>query len=289
MAKTNKHKITWEELRKRIDEFKNTLPEGTVFGIPRGGAIIAEMLNNHHHRIVYDPKEATIIIDDIYDSGCTIEKYREEYPNRLYFVLIDKRSGIHKNKWYEFPYEKTAEIDIEEHVRRIIEYLGEDPNREGLINTPGRVVESWNKLFGGYHQHPENLLTTFDRETYSQMILLKDIEFFSTCEHHFLPFFGRAHIAYIPKMKLVGVSKLARLLEIYARRLQIQERIGEQITRFLMKNAGAIGAGCILEAQHFCMTSRGVEKQNSLMLTSSLKGVFQQTKVREEFLNLIRR
>ena len=178
--------------------------------------------------------------------------------------------------------------DLKNSIEIILQALGEDIKREGLIDTPDRVVRSWDKLYGGYNEDPKSLLTTFDRECYSGLVLLKDIEFYSTCEHHMLPFFGRAHIAYIPKDKVIGVSKLARLLEIYSRRLQIQERIGNQITRFLMLELDALGAACILEAQHFCMTSRGVEKQHSKMVTSSLEGVlFDSQSARQELLTLI--
>lgn len=183
---------------------------------------------------------------------------------------------------------KEAQEYIEESVREIMEYIGEDTDREGLVETPKRVRKSWDKLYGGYDMDPKELLKTFDKETYSQMVVLKDIEFYSTCEHHMLPFFGKAHIAYIPGKKVIGVSKLARLLEIYARRLQIQERIGEQVTTFLMKELKAKGAACVLEAQHFCMTSRGVEKQNAKMVTSSLKGVFlKEPETRQEFFSMI--
>jgi len=130
---------------------------------------------------------------------------------------------------------------------------------------------------------------TFDKDSYDQMVLLKNIEFYSMCEHHMLPFFGSAHIAYIPDTKVIGVSKLARLLEVYSRRLQIQKRIGEQVTSFLINELKAKGAGCILEARHLCMTARGVEKQHSVMVTSSLKGsMLTDEKTREEFLALCR-
>lgn len=185
---------------------------------------------------------------------------------------------------------QAAKEYIEESVREIMEYIGEDTEREGLVETPKRVRKSWDKLYGGYDMDPKDLLKTFDKETYDQMVLLKNIEFYSTCEHHMLPFFGKAHIAYIPNKKVIGVSKLARLLEIYARRLQIQERIGEQVTSFLMKELKAKGAACVIEAQHFCMTSRGVEKQNAKMVTSSLKGAFlKEPETREELYSMIRK
>lgn len=177
-------------------------------------------------------------------------------------------------------------------VTEMLKYLGEDPNREGLKDTPKRIIKSWDRLFGGYQEDPEKIITVFEEDDvipYNQIILLKDIDFYSTCEHHFLPFFGRAHIAYIPADKVVGISKLARLLEVFSRRLQIQERIGNQVTQALMDVLDAKGSACIIEAQHFCMTSRGVEKQNSKMVTSSLRGCFlSNAQTRNELMNLIK-
>lgn len=174
----------------------------------------------------------------------------------------------------------------------MFEYIGEDPEREGLRDTPKRVVKSWDKLFGGYLQKPEDVLTTFEEDDvipHDQIILLKDIEFYSTCEHHILPFVGKAHVAYIPRDKVVGISKLARIVEIFARRLQVQERIGNQVTKALMEHLNAKGAACIIESKHFCMTCRGVEKQNSVMVTSSLRGGFlEDGRTRQELMTLIR-
>lgn len=174
-------------------------------------------------------------------------------------------------------------------ITRLLEYIGEDPNREGLKETPARVIKSYDKLFGGYKQKPESIMKTFTEGSCDEMVILKDITFHSTCEHHILPFSGIAHIAYIPNGKVIGISKLARLLEIFARRLQIQERIGEQVTNALMKHLKPLGAACILEARHSCMSARGVEQQTSTMVTSSLTGVFiEKPEVRAEFMRLIR-
>lgn len=174
-------------------------------------------------------------------------------------------------------------------VKNLIEYLGDDPNREGLRETPKRVILSYDHLFSGYGQRVEDVLKVFEDDTSDQMILLKEIEFYSTCEHHMLPFFGKAHIAYIPNGKVVGISKLARILEIFSRRLQIQERLAQNVTEALMTHLNPLGAACLLEAQHFCMTSRGVQKQNSIMVTSSLEGVFRENaSVKAEFLALIK-
>jgi GTP cyclohydrolase I len=184
----------------------------------------------------------------------------------------------------------TATEATKEKIRDILYWIEEKPDREGLKDTPDRVVKSWETLYGGYKMKPEDVMKTFSvPDGCDEMILLKDIEFYSTCEHHMLPFFGKAHIAYIPDQKVIGVSKLARILEIYARRLQIQERLTNQITGAIMKHLGAKGAACILEAQHFCMTSRGVQKQNSKMVTSSLIGAFREKpEARAEFLELIK-
>jgi GTP cyclohydrolase IA len=182
--------------------------------------------------------------------------------------------------------------EMKKSLRQIFEYLGEDPNRGGLSRTPERILKSWDKLFGGYLQNASEVLTTFKEDDllpHTQIILLKNIEFYSTCEHHFLPFVGKAHVAYMPGNRLVGISKLARIVEVFSRRLQIQERIGDQVAEALMETLQPKGSACIIEAQHFCMTSRGVEKQNSVMVTSSLRGVFlNNPKTRGELMNLIK-
>lgn len=163
---------------------------------------------------------------------------------------------------------------IENAVVNLLLSIGENPTREGLVDTPRRVAKSYTKLFEGYNQKPEDLLTVFDADGYDQIVLLKDIEFYSTCEHHMIPFWGKAHVAYLPGKKIVGISKLARLVDMYARRLQIQERICDQVTEALMDHLHPRGAACLIEASHLCMRARGVEKQSSVMVTSSLKGIF---------------
>jgi len=175
-------------------------------------------------------------------------------------------------------------------IKQILQYIGEDPDREGLKETPRRVVNTWEELYSGYGKDPKDILTTFDAKGYDQIVLLKDIELYSMCEHHMLPFFGKAHVAYIPNKKIIGISKLARLVEIYARRLQIQERIGDQVTSALMKYLNPLGTACIIEATHMCMRMRGVAKQNSVMVTSSMKGVFMsKPEARQELMQLIKK
>lgn len=182
-----------------------------------------------------------------------------------------------------------VDANYEYFISKILKGIGEDPLRSGLHATPERVVKSWDQLYCGYTQDPAKIFTVFE-DMCDQMVVLRDIEFYSTCEHHMLPFFGKAHIAYLPKDKVVGISKLARLLEIYARRLQIQERIGQQVSSAIMKYLKPQGCGVVLEAQHLCMTARGVGKQNSVMVTSSLEGSFlTDGQVRDEFLRIARR
>jgi GTP cyclohydrolase I len=179
---------------------------------------------------------------------------------------------------------------MEEHVRAILKSLGEDPCREGLLKTPARVAESLTYLTRGYRQDPERILNeALFTEDHEEMILQKDIDFFSLCEHHMLPFFGKAHVAYIPHHKIVGVSKLARLVDVYARRLQVQERLTNQIADTIMEKLRPLGAAVVIEAEHLCMRMRGVEKQNSLIITSALLGAFRtRQETRAEFMNLIR-
>ena len=174
-------------------------------------------------------------------------------------------------------------------VREMLVALGEDPDREGLVKTPQRVAEALAFLTSGNRTNLERLVNgaIFTQKTNS-MVIVKNIEVYSLCEHHMLPFFGRCHIGYIPTGKVFGVSKLARLADMYARRLQLQERLTEQISQAVMETVGAAGVGVMIEAQHLCMMMRGVEKQNSVMVTSSVLGAFRESQAtREEFLALI--
>jgi len=167
-------------------------------------------------------------------------------------------------------------------------YIGDNPDREGLLETPRRVVKSWERLFGGYKQNPESVLKTFVEGSCDEMVVLKDIEFYSTCEHHFQPFFGTISIGYLPNKRVLGVSKLARLVEIYSRRLQIQEKLSAEIADSLMKYLNPLGVMVVCKARHLCMASRGVEKHNAVMITSAIRGVFKRPEVRAEFLDFIK-
>ncbi|MDR2139996.1 MAG: GTP cyclohydrolase I FolE [Tannerella sp.] len=180
---------------------------------------------------------------------------------------------------------------LAEHYRQIIRLLGEDVAREGLLKTPERVAKSMQFLLQGYAQDPEAVLASamFQDEDYKQMVIVKNIDFFSLCEHHLLPFFGKAHIAYIPRKYITGLSKIPRVVDIFARRLQVQERMTRQIKECIQKTLNPMGVMVVIEAQHMCMQMRGVEKQNSLTTTSDFTGFFQQAKTRVEFMNLIKK
>jgi len=190
------------------------------------------------------------------------------------------------NQPVPFNTEKTAQIA--EHYKQIIKLLGEDVEREGLIKTPERVSRAMQFLMQGYGQDPEEVIrsATFT-EDYRQMVIVKDIDFYSICEHHILPFFGKAHVAYIPNKKITGLSKIARIVDIFARRMQVQERMTTQIKECIQNTLNPMGVMVIIEAQHLCMQMRGVQKQHSITTTSDFTGVFQQAKTREEFMNLI--
>jgi len=179
---------------------------------------------------------------------------------------------------------------MEDLISKILFRIGDDPSREGLVDTPKRVRKSWDFLFSGYSKKVSDVITTFKNEDeHSQIILISNIEFYSTCEHHMIPFFGKAHVAYIPDKLIIGASKPARILEIYARRLQNQERLGMQVVDALMKHIKPHAAACVLEAQHLCMMARGIEKQNSSLITSSLRGTFlQDSLARSELFQLIK-
>ena len=179
--------------------------------------------------------------------------------------------------------------EAENAVRTILEYIESDNNREGLIDTPKRVINSYDEIFSGYHTDAEEVLaSTFNGEGYDGIVLLRDIEFHSTCEHHLQPFKGRAHVAYIPTERIVGISKLARIVELHARRLQNQERITKGVADDLEEHLSPLGAAVIIEAAHGCMQCRGVQKQNAVMTTSAMRGVFfDKSEARSELMQLI--
>lgn len=297
-----KHFITWDGFERACHFIANKIESNTdypgmkytnIFPIMKNGLPIAERLSRILNLpICYILGENSLIVDDLIDSGKTLS----QYPNNDKAVLYVKNNKEKEvtyyadkiDKWIVLPWEK--EEDIHDTVIRQLEYIGEDVSREGLKETPKRVVKSWKELYAGYNMDVYDIFKTFKEGACDELVLLKDIEFYSTCEHHMLPFFGKIHIGYIPNKKVIGISKLARIVEVFARRLQIQERFVTQIAECINKYLEPIGVMVVAEAQHFCMTSRGIKKINSKMITSSIIGVFRDDmKAREEFLDLIRR
>ena len=186
---------------------------------------------------------------------------------------------------------RSQETGVEElaaHYHQILTLLGEDPEREGLLKTPVRVAKAMQVLTRGYQMDAHKVLTdALFREDYSQMVIVKDIDFFSLCEHHMLPFYGKAHVAYIPNGYITGLSKIARVVDIYAHRLQVQERMTQQIKDCIQETLKPLGVMVVIEARHMCMQMRGIEKQNAITTTSDFSGAFNQAKTRQEFMNLI--
>jgi len=187
------------------------------------------------------------------------------------------------------PHYRPGLDELAQHYTEILGLLGEEPTREGLVKTPMRVAKAMQVLTRGYSEDPKKVLTdALFHEDYSQMVIVKDIDFFSLCEHHMLPFFGKVHVGYIPNGTITGLSKIARVVDIYSHRLQVQERMTLQIKECIMETLKPLGVMVVVEARHLCMQMRGVEKQNSITTTSEFAGAFNQAKTRQEFMNLLR-
>ena len=266
----------------------------SVYGIPRGGHYASIILSQELNiPVVLDESEITpetLIVDDLEDSGKTLKRFSgndtavaivKHSPTATYYGKV-----LDGPSWVKFPNEK--EDEVETHCERLLQYIGEDTNREGLVETPKRMRKAYDEIFAGYKQNPKDLFKTFTDGACKELVILKDCEFFSTCEHHFLPFFGKISIGYIPNGKVIGVSKLARLTDCFAKRLQIQERLVAQIADTLVEELNPLGVIVVCEAVHFCMKSRGVKKINTSMITSAIRGVFAENPItRQEFLALI--
>lgn len=273
--------IEWKEIQERVEILKEEIGTKKTWGIPRGGQYVSAMLNP-----VEKVEDCDIIVDDLIDSGDTYKRYAELHPDKEIKVLFNKQTEKDlKDVWLIFPWEIGKDEPAEDNFRRILQYLGEDTTREGLRDTPKRYI----KFLKEFLEPKEFNFTSFDAEGTDEMIIQTNIPFYSLCEHHVAPFFGVANIAYIPNEKIVGLSKLARTVDLFANRLQNQERITSQIAEKLMKELEPQGVAVTLKAQHLCMCMRGVKKHDTWTQTSKMVGVFKDDlNARNEFLNLIK-
>lgn len=280
--------VTWQG----VFDYVSDLPSGRVFGVPRGGAILAgfaEAITFGKVRAVHSVEEADYVLDDIIDSGKTVEHYAE--TGKPFVGMFDKRRDKTLG-WVVFPWEHANELrDNEDTVVRQLQLIGEDPTREGLRDTPKRYLKALRELTSGLHMTAEDVLnTTFVNEGYDEVVVVNNIEFSSLCEHHLLPFIGRADVAYLPGERIVGLSKLARLVEMHARRPQVQERMTTSIAADINRVLSPAGVAVVVEAHHSCMGCRGVRKPTARMVTSAMLGVFRdKPEARAEVLGLFGR
>lgn len=300
-TKNNKCKIEWKAFDVLCQKLLEKINKKylALYPICKNGIFIAERINRElKAEIIYDYEVAkaflvkdVLIVDDVIDSGNTLSKYHG-YDKAVLFVKNNNREKVtyyvqETDKWLQFPFE--VKDDIKDVIVRTLQYIGENPKREGLLETPSRVVKSWDELYSGYKQNPKDILKVFTDGACDEMVMLRNVEFYSMCEHHILPFFGKISIGYIPQGKVFGISKLARLVNIFSRRLQIQERMTTQIADAIVEELEPKGVMVVCRAVHLCMISRGIKKQSSEMITSAIRGVYQNdTGARQEFLSLIK-
>lgn len=271
----------------------NSAGERLVYPVPRGGVSAALAVSAFTNiTLVDDPSVAMLFLDDLIDSGATMQALCDEHPGIPFFALLDKHTDTEfAGQWIVFPWEENESQSIEDNFRRLLQFAGDDPTREGLLETPARAAKAWKHWFGGYAKNAADVLKVFEdgAEKHDQMVTVRDIPFYSHCEHHIAPIFGTVTISYIPNGKIVGLSKLSRLVDVFARRLQVQERLTDQIADALQENLQPLGVGVIIQARHLCMESRGVSQQGHTTLTTALRGVIHDdAQARSEFLRFVR-
>ncbi len=268
--------------------------ERRLYGVPRGGipAVYLVAGLTPGAQVVEDPSQANFIIDDIVDSGTTAERYMGAYPQAQFLSLFPP-----SEQWLVFPWEVGLDGNDESATdipTRLLQYIGEDPEREGLKDTPKRFLNAWKEYTTGYmagESDIEELLRCFKdgAERVDELVLVRDIPVYSHCEHHLAPFFGTAHVAYIPDGKVLGLSKFARLVDVFAKRLQVQERMTQQIAHAINTALNPKGVGVVLECRHLCMEQRGIRARGASTTTSCLLGALKaDASARAEFMRLVR-
>jgi GTP cyclohydrolase I len=289
-------KLTWQDIeieaRNLAKRWAGRSFSG-VYGVPQGGVPVALIVSDLLDLPILDePDIHALIVDDLVDSGRTLSRYNQacdalyrkpHSPNHLAVGATEV------DEWLIFPWEKD-DGDPNEIVVRLLEYVGEDPTREGLLDTPKRVLKAFREMTEGYKKDPGEILSTVFNEDFDQMVCLHNIEFVSMCEHHLQPFRGTAAVGYIPNGQVVGLSKLARLVDAYARRLQVQERMTEQIAAAMNEHLAPAGVAVYIEAHHSCMGNRGVRKHEGRMVTQKLTGLMKDdAAARAEFMGLVQK
>lgn len=299
------YNMDWEEAFERLNALGVDASDQVVYGVPRGGMCACMMLGQA--QTTHRPDCATIILDDIIDSGTTHERYQKAFPDVPFVSLVDKIGADREefeDTWIVFPWEapwpgiEAGEDAIcadvlagpADNVVRLLNFIGEDANRDGLKDTPQRVLRSLQEMTSGYHEDVEEILGRVFDQKHDEMIISKGIRFSSLCEHHILPFTGVAAVGYVPSNgKIVGLSKLARAVQVYSKRLQVQERLTTQVADAIMQHRKLKpqGVGVIMKAHHSCMGCRGANQPDSEMVTSCMYGLFREdAAARAEFLRL---
>lgn len=269
-----------------------------LYGIPRGGVpasyLVAKALEEKNATVsfTHSPEMASYIIDDLVDSGKTKVRHKELYPNTPFFALFEKPA--YDDRWYVFPWETTGDetglTSAEDIPTRLLQYIGEDTTREGLKETPKRFLKAMNFWTSGYKKDPAEVFKAFadGGETYDQIVFQGGMRLYSLCEHHIAPFFGEAYIGYIPDKQILGLSKFNRVIEIFARRLQVQERLTWQIAEAFQTQLKCKAVGVVIECRHLCVESRGVERPGTKTITSAMLGRFREDhSARSEFFHLV--
>lgn len=289
-------KLTWKDITEQAHKiaFRNAHRHIIdVYGVPQGGAPVAILVAQQLGRPVADSPTPgqTLVVDDLVDSGTTLDRYHKQgfIVDACYRKSHSPESlaplATIQDGWLTFPWERN-DGDPTDAVVRLLQHIGEDPSREGLLDTPKRVVKALKELTEGYGKNAAEVLGTTFSEPQDEMVVVSGIEFSSLCEHHLLPFTGTATVAYVPGDRIVGLSKIARLVEMYARRLQVQERMTQQIAQAIEEHLGAQGVGVVVHGVHSCMANRGIKKR-ATMTTSCLLGVMRDKhSARHEFLDL---
>jgi GTP cyclohydrolase I len=291
--------VTFSEIehaaQKVADRWRDRPHITNVFGIPRGGCVPAALVAKHLGglKLTDDPVLSTLIVDDLVDSGKTAKEWR---GRGHHFDALFRKSWAPTDcapdathlgdDWLHFPWELIEQTgEVEDNVTRLLQYLGEDTTRAGLVDTPGRVVKAFVEMTQGRDADIADILSTQFEDRCDEMVIVRNVEFTSLCEHHLLPFTGAATVAYVPGDKVVGLSKLARLVDAFAQRLQVQERMTQQILAAIDEHLSSRGTGVLVRAHHSCMGCRGVRKPGAEMITSALSGFMKDDpKARAEFL-----